>query len=555
MLCCTGCSQVLSTQYQKGRFIKDVEKPGISETGRRTVLALSSPTTVVVYDEVEYGHTVEHHFEKIEQQRRMRLNAIGGTFNELIFRPTLGILMLPAVCLGSDDVTKQFFSFGLVRCKPEGERACRYWTTDRTILNEYITETSSSNVTTTHEPVSTGIVHATVSGLVEDLTLDSTGTASLDLAKLYDRVKGKELVVQYEYKGMTQTATITRQAVEKGLAARKPPQLVIAAREITYEGGLKSGSLAGDDRGELLVNITNTDKEGVAWGVKLNVSGNQCRDVTLGNEVPVGDIRPGEGKTARVPISAGLDAENCTLNLTLQATEEFGQDSRKVIIPPITIRAVDRPDLYIASVSHSGTAQNDGSVELSATVTNNCVGEAKGVTVRLNDLPSGVSASQRAINLGDLPPKSSQKVSISLRFDKRFGEGQSSVALSMSVADQRPIGKPATKNYSMEYHFNQPTLKIADIQYFDGNDPDGQSEGNSNGQIEQDERILARVRVANSGAKAAENVTLTMTSDKPSSRLIITPNEQQLDSLQPGEEKMVLFKVKVQPFQGGRSTE
>jgi len=395
--------------------------------------------------------------------------------------------------------------------------------------------------------VSTGTVVATVPGVPpENLTLDSAGTASLDLAKLHERLpKGKELVVQYEYKGLTQTATITRQVVEKALAARKPPQLVIAAKDITYEGGLRSGTLVGEDQGELLVNIANTDREGVAWGVKLIVSGSQCRDVTFGNELIVGDIRPGEEKAARVPISAGLDAENCALSLTLQAQEEFGQDSRKVSIPPIAIRAVDRPDLYIASISHSGTAQNDDSVELTATVTNSGIGEAKGVTVRLNDLPSGVSASRRSISLGDLAPKSSQNVSISLHFDRRFGEGQPNVPMSLSVADARPIGKPATKNYSMEYHFNQPSMRIADLQYFDGNDPDGQSEGNNNGQIEQDERILVRVRVANSGAKAAENVTLTMTSDKPSSRLIITPNEQQLDRLQPGEEKTVLFKFKV----------
>lgn len=547
MLCSTGCSQIISTQYQKGKFVKEVEKPGVAEIGRRTVLGLSSPTSVRVYDEVEHGHVTEKNFEKIRVDNRGRVSLGAAILREVLWRP-FSLLLLPMELLA--DRPPDFFAFGVLDCRnvnpPPKTSDCSFWTTTDVVSNEYMTEASSSNVTTTREPVSTGTVHATVSGSTEDLALDSAGTASLDLSKSYDRLRGgKELSVQYEYKGMTQTATLTRQAVEKGLAARKPPQLVIAASEITYEGGLKSGTLSGDDQGELQVKIANTDKEGAGWGVKLVVSGNPCRDVTVGNELSVGDVRPGETKTVRVPISAGLDAESCALNLTLQAREDFGQDSRKVIIPPISIKAVDRPDLYIASISHTGTAQNDDSVELTATVTNNGVGEAKGVTVRLNDLPSGVSASQRSVSLGDLPPKSSQKVSISLRFDKRFGEGQSNVPISLSVADQRPIGKTATKNYGMEYHFNRPSLKVVDIQYFDGNDLDGQSEGNGNNQIEQDERILVRVRVANNGAKAAENVTVTMTSDKPSSHLIIQPSDQRLDALQPGEEKTVLFKMKV----------
>ena len=553
-----GCSQVISTEYQKGKLVKEIEKPGISETGRHTVLALGSPTSVRVYDEVQHGHVTESYFEKIMHQTRGRTSIGYAIFANIILRP-VSLVFLPIDKSARED----FLTFGMNDCqKPKDRDVCSVWTTTDIVSDDYIVEANPGSVTTTHEPVSNGTVHATIFGSeqsaviehfvavktesTEDITLDSAGTGSLDLSKIYDRLpKGKELSVRYEYRGMTQTATLTRQAVEKGLAARKPPQLVIAPREITYEGGLKSGTLAGEDQGVLVVNIANTDKEGVAWAVRLVTSGGQCRDVAIGNEQTVGDIRPGESKTARIPISAGLDAENCTLNLMLQAVEEFGQDSRKVVIPPISIRAVDRPDLYIASISHTGTARNDDSVELVATVANTGVGDAKGVTVRLNDLPSGVSASQRAINLGDLRPKSSEKVSIPLHFDKRFGEGQSSVPISMSVADQRPIGKPATKSYSIEYHFNQPSLKIADVEYFDGNDPDGQSEGNGNRQIEQDERILVHVRITNSGSKAAENVTLTMTSDKPSSRLIITPNEQQLDNVQAGEEKTVFFKFKV----------
>jgi len=82
-----GCSQVIGTQYQKGKFVKEVEKPGISETGRHTVLDLTSPTSVRVYDEVEHGYASERYFEKIRSQTRAGRDVGEAIFFELTLRP------------------------------------------------------------------------------------------------------------------------------------------------------------------------------------------------------------------------------------------------------------------------------------------------------------------------------------------------------------------------------------------------------------------------------------------------------------------------------------
>ena len=82
----TGCSQVISIQYQKGQLIRSVDKPGVSEISRHTVLALSSPTSVRVYDEVERGTVSEQQFEKIRSETRARARGAFGVAGEIIVR-------------------------------------------------------------------------------------------------------------------------------------------------------------------------------------------------------------------------------------------------------------------------------------------------------------------------------------------------------------------------------------------------------------------------------------------------------------------------------------
>lgn len=399
------------------------------------------------------------------------------------------------------------------------------------------------------QTINSGFVKVTANDVnLQDIPIRADGTAVLDMASVFGNPKFSKLMedihVIYEYENAKAETTIARSEAQKIFASRVPPDLRIDAKDIRYEQGLKGGKLTGDDSGEIKVTVTNSDKEGTAWGVNLAVSGNSCPDVNYDKLLPIGNLQPGQNKTVNIPVTAGLNATDCKLNLTVQAREEFGQDSRKVKIPPIVISALDRPDIAVASMTPSGTAQNGRGIDLMATVANNGIGNAKGVVVKLGDLPEGITPSWTSMEIGDMPPHSNQKLPpLTLQFDKLYGKEKKNVEISMTVSDKRPIGKPSSKRLNLEYHFASPLIKVADVEYFDGNDPGGLSKGNSNGKIEQDERILARVHVENAGDMLAENVLVSMASD--SSRLAISPSAPVKISLRPNEKKPVDFKFRV----------
>jgi len=382
--------------------------------------------------------------------------------------------------------------------------------------------------------------------LETEIPIQSNGTASFDLARYYDRLpKDGDFTIEFRYQGKILESSLTHADVTRAFAARKPPQLEIA-RKIETEGGFTGGALSGDDSGAMLIAVTNSDKKGTAWGVNLAVSGATCPGVTYDTLVQVGDLPPGETRKVRVSVSADLNAKACRLALTVQAKEEFGQDSRKVNLSPLTINPLKLPDLHITMVSQNGIAQNDDSVELEATVVNKGIGDAKGVTVRIAELPGGVTASQNQIRVGDMPPNSTQKVSTTLRFAKRFGEQVRSVPVEFTVSDRRPFGIPSVKDYIIDYRYNRPVLKVADIEFFDGNDQGGLSQGNADNLIEQGEWILARVNITNNGTMMAGNVKVQFSSDKPLSRLPIDPSEPLvIASLKIGESRKAEFKFKV----------
>jgi len=380
------------------------------------------------------------------------------------------------------------------------------------------------------------------------LPLDANGTAIFDKALLSDKVNlGDEVEMIWSYADQSVTTKIPADEIKQIVASRTPPHLTIAAKDIRPTGGLKKGFLKGEEQGEMQLTVANSDKRGTAWDVWLAVNSNNCPGVSFDTTIAVGDLKPGEHRNVAIPISAALEATACKLDMTVQAKEKFQQDSKKVKIPQIVIRAVDRPDLAVSAITHSGTPQNGRSVDVTATVTNNGVGEAKGVLVTLADLPSGVTPSWTIQKIGDMPPHSKQTIPLNLRFDKLFGSNEGKhINLAMTVSDSRPIARSATKKYSMEYSFARPQIKVADIQYFDGNDPYGLSEGNGDGRIEQDERILVRVKVINTGTMGAENVQVSLASDRLGNRLVISPNEpQSISSLRPNEEKTVEFKFRV----------
>lgn len=380
----------------------------------------------------------------------------------------------------------------------------------------------------------------------EDVPLQGDGSAYVDLARLSGKVPREgNVTALFRYQEHTVESRLTTADVVRAIAARKAPQLEIA-RKLETDGGFRGNALSGDDSGSLLVTVKNGDSEGTAWGVNLAVIGNTCPGVNYDKLVQLGDLRPGEKRTARVSVTAGIEATSCRLELTVQAREEFGQDSKRVNLSALTIKPLEQPDLYVAKISQSGMAQNDAKVELELMVANKGAGEAKGVTVTIAGLPEGVSLQQNPVRIGDLPPHSMQSVRTALRFARRFGEQVRSIPVEILVSDQRPLGKPAPKHHTIDFRFSKPVLRIADLEFYDGNDPGGLSRGNGNNLIDQGEWLLVKATIMNSGTKGAENVKVMLTSDKPANRLpIYPPDPVVIESLNPGESRMVGFKVKV----------
>lgn len=551
---CSGCATVLHTEFRKGELVKEEASGKVIELHRDLTMELLTPTSFRLYENVMYAEETLKYFQKIKVERVRALPEDEKTSqmasNLLAVTLTSGLALIDS---GIWDSCSEGGAFSSKKCIEK---------TNETIESDFTIEKDTRNATYKQLPIASGIVSARISSTNGHITtaaipINSDGTGSFDLAIIYGKVpKPQELSIEYSYRDITKTATISQSSVEKALASKTPPHLVVT-NKIDYDGALKNGRIEGEESGIILVTVEN-DGRGTAWGVNLEVTGSYP-GINIPSKIVVGDIPSGEKKLAKIPVSASLETRDGKLELKVQAKEQFGKDSVPRALPAIAIKQVDKPELSIVSIRHSdstaglaigngnGIVENSETVELTVVVKNSGIGIAKGVAVKLDQLPDRAEVVQASTELGNIPPDGTKEAKLALRFPKLFQGAGKDILVSISATDRRPIAKTATKGHSMPYLFNQPIIKVADVEILDGDDASGLTRGNRNHQIEQDESVEVRITIINNGTLPAENVVVSFATDRSASQLTIDKKNVALGTIKPGEKSIASFLLDV-PF-------
>jgi hypothetical protein len=103
---------------------------------------------------------------------------------------------------------------------------------------------------------------------------------------------------------------------------------------------------------------------------------------------------------------------------------------------------------------------------------------AQGVPLGAEDLP-GLKVVVPEADLGNIPPGGIKEGRLAVYFPKLFKPNEKDIPMAVTVSDFRPIGVSAGKAFKLPYQYNEPSLKLARVEIFDG-DPNTNSRGNMN---------------------------------------------------------------------------
>lgn len=376
------------------------------------------------------------------------------------------------------------------------------------------------------------------------LTTDASGIASLNLYEFPELARSRQsLKIEYRAEGGLLTTQLPMNEVQKIFASFTPARLRIKPT-IVLEDGLSSGILQAGEKGAMLVDVMNEGK-GPAFGVNLSVSGKHP-GLSYDSTHEIGDMRPGETRRVRIPVTSSIDVRGGKVDFAFQAKEQMGRDSLLLKLqPPIIIKELDKPQLALISFSWADSGgyasgngnsipENNETVALNVKVQNSGIGVAKGVFLRIKDLP-GVETVVSGADLGNIPPGGIKEGRLAVHFPKLYKPEGKDLLLNFMVSDSRPIGISMSRVFKLPYQYNEPVLKVADIEIFDG-DPNTNSRGNMNHLIDQDEEIEMRVHIENAGTLQAEGISVSLSTNKQNVR--ITPPEVNLGTLLAGEKRL-----------------
>lgn len=549
-----GCSSsVIRTQYQQGEQIDSKASNSITELGRETRIEAVSDSKVRVYDKITYGREETRRYEK---KRIDTVKSPSGKCQEKMIKDCVpymaGIITIPAVLV--------IMTVGLIGCSfcsaTDSEYNCPKEDKESVVRGEYYEDKKVITSDIKEIPVTQGEVKASIFNsrydsnqvLTVDLSLESDGTASLNIMRYLDKLpRNTDLRITYEYGSARATTTYAAADMDKAVSSMTPPFLTID-RKVSLSGTLHNGVLEGGQSGTVRVTVKNSGK-GTAFGVRLDVSG-RYSGVTLPSSLSVGDVTPGESREVNIPLQAALDVESGTLTLSVQAREQYGKDSVPLRVQPaIAVKQVEKPQFQIESVVFSdrgGLAQGNGNgipengeiIETNFKVKNMGTGPAKGVKARIVDLPDGLQAVMSSVELGAIPPGGMKEGALSIQLPKLYRNKDREIPFNLEVSDSRPIGRAAKKNVTMPYQFNEPILRVADLEILDG-DAGTSSIGNQNHMMNQGEQLEIKTYIENIGTLRAENVVVSLSTDRPSQQVSIDPSSVNLGRVLPSDKRRV----------------
>jgi hypothetical protein len=557
-----GCSasRVVSNEIIRGKIEKTEE--GRRYSDKKIYLQELSPLRVRVVEITETKEKKILHYKKINRVEEMTAReGYGGVIINLLMCAT-GVWLLvwmlgyfdakKAVQLCSYDgqeISSSGNNFGLSnhKCiKTVSEREMEGVDSLERVQEEVVIDKKESPASNMDVLVTVNETHKT------RITTDASGVASLNLAELPELARsGQSPRIEYRAADAVLTTQISVDEVKKIFASLTPPRLRILPT-IALEDGLSSGILQADEKGTMIVDIINEGK-GPAFGVKLSVSGDHP-GLSYDSTNEIGDMKARETRRVRIPVTSSLDVKGGKVDFAFQAKEQMGKDSLPLKLQPsIIVKELDKPRLVLTAFNWNDSGgyangngnnipENNETVELNVKVQNSGVGVAKGVSLKIKDLP-GVKAVVSEADLGNIPPGGIKEGRLAVHLPKLYKAEDKDIPLNIIAADSRPIGISASRVFKLPYQYNEPLLKIADIEIYDG-DPNTNSRGNMNHLIDQDEEIEMRVRIENAGTLQAEGVGVSVSTNKQNVRIL--PPEVNLGALLAGEKRrFASFTVEV----------
>jgi uncharacterized membrane protein len=221
------------------------------------------------------------------------------------------------------------------------------------------------------------------------------------------------------------------------------------------------------EQSTITTTITNFGK-GTAFDVRLHTKSNY-NHIHFPKTISVGDIQPGELKDIKINIKADLDLNTGIIPFLISCTEKRGYDARKINLKVPATR-LERPKMVVASYkindgstglakgNGNGIPENGETIEITAFVKNEGVGDALNVTLVLEDAAPEIEIVQRESSAGTISPGQSAKAKLAFHIPRTF----SGNALSFKLAaSEVRLGPSATKEVALRYESNMPVLASA----------------------------------------------------------------------------------------------
>lgn len=240
-------------------------------------------------------------------------------------------------------------------------------------------------------------------------------------------------------------AEAAKQAAAKEEAFRaQPAALTTTVSFDDSQSFLPDHRLDAGKKAELVIEVANQGP-GPAIDVTVNTSSSDA-DLTLAPTQSLGEIPPGEKRSVRIPIEAGVNIVVNEAAVAVDVREKRGFDARRVVLV-IPVTKLERPALIVDSskVNDGNTGLADGNgngipesgetFELQVTVRNDGKGPAVGAVLSATQWPQGIEVVRGTSDLGII--QSGQSVVGTLAFILPRAWTASSMHFVIKVSDAR----------------------------------------------------------------------------------------------------------------------
>jgi|GEM_PF-2183495 len=274
-----------------------------------------------------------------------------------------------------------------------------------------------------------------------------------------------KVVASHRFKAYAESAKMVKTS---------PASLVTKIKYSDKSSLLPNATIDAGEHSIITATITNNGR-GTAFNVNVEIQ-TRYNNVDFPKNTKVGDIQPGESKTIKIPLKAGLSLQSGTTVLLVMVHEKRGYDARPVELH-VAAQSFLRPKLALmsheindgmaglAKGNDNGIPENGETIEVMCLVTNQGEGEAVGVLLALEDVDSGIEVIQKEASLGSIMQGRIAKGKVALRIPRTYRGGD--VSFSLAASDAR-AGRGATKKIALSFRHQSPVLSYESRLFYRG---------------------------------------------------------------------------------------